>query len=575
MGKVKYFVVCLIIAAISFIGYEQAAAKTLTAENDGHVNTAKPESTVPWEYGPETPKSAIQPLSTSPVIADISKWQGNIDWSKASKSLDLVIIRTQYGSGMEDYMHDSYEKSATKYDVPFGVYSYVLASTPASARAEARNFYNRASKNTKFYVLDVEEFTNERTPYTMRAIVEAYVDELRSLSNKKVGLYVANHLYSKLNLKTSDFDFVWIPRYSSQKPSHAHHLWQYTDSGRVPGISGGVDLNRLASGVSLSFFTGESVTQVSKPTTTTYYNTNPGKIVTKQSIPQFTTTALKTKKGTLKKGDIVKVKRVVKTANGTPRLQLSNGRYITANKKYVLKVNPAIDVDDYYTAKDKVNYALLKKSNATFTSVEFTDSKKADSIEKGKAVKVNDISYTAGGTPRLKLSNGRYVTAKKTVVQKVKDSATPVNYYTSVDHVNAVLVKQDEYKYKTMAFSTSTRGEAVPKNKIIKVAAVTYSSGGVPRLKLTSGQYMTAKKTIMQKVASNINEFYTEIPEQVVTKSPTYAYDGLYFGKASITNTIAANTSLAVKSIVYTSNGYPKFVLADHSIVGAEKALYH
>lgn len=573
MGKVKYFVVCLVIAFLSFVGYEQVSAQTLTAENDGHVNTAKPESTVPWEYGPETPKSAVQPLSSSPVIADISKWQGNIDWSKASKALDLVIIRTQYGSGMEDYMHDSYEKSATKYEVPFGVYSYVLASTPASARAEARNFYNRASKNTKFYVLDVEEFTNNNTPYTMRAIVEAYVDELRSLSNKKVGLYVANHLYSKLNLKTSDFDFVWIPRYSSQRPSYNHHLWQYTDSGRVPGISGGVDLNRLAPGVPLSFFTGD-VTQVGNPSSGTYYKTNPGKIVTKQEIPQFTSTSFKTKKGSIDKGEVVHVKRVVKASNGTPRLQLTNGRYITANKKYVLKANPNIDFDDYYTAKDNVKYALLKKANAEFTSVDFTNAKKAGTLPKGKAVKVTGVSYTAGGTPRLKLSNGRYMTAKKSVVQKIKDSATPTNYYTSVDSVKKALIKQPEYEYTSTAFSDATRRAAVAQHAIVDVEAVTYSSGGVPRLKLSNGHYMTAKKTIVQKVASNIDSFYTTIPEQVVTNAQTYAYDGLYFDEANIVKTIPANTTLAVKSIVYTTNGYPKFVLDDHTVVSAEKALY-
>lgn len=85
---------------------------------------------------------------------------------------------------------------------------------------------------------------------------------------------------------------------------------------------------------------------------------------------------------------------------------------------------------------------------------------------------------------------------------------------------------------------------------------------------------MTAKKTIVQKVASNIDSFYTTIPEQVVTNAQTYAYDGLYFDEANIVKTIPANTTLAVKSIVYTTNGYPKFVLDDHTVVSAEKALY-
>ena len=31
-------------------------------------------------------------------IADISKWQGDIDWSKAAKELDFVILRASCGT---------------------------------------------------------------------------------------------------------------------------------------------------------------------------------------------------------------------------------------------------------------------------------------------------------------------------------------------------------------------------------------------------------------------------------------------------------------------------------------------
>lgn len=571
MGKVKYFAVCLIVAILSFIGYNHASAKEVV-EAEQHVNTAKPESTVPWEYGQETPMSAIKPLASSPVIADISKWQGNIDWSKASKALDLVIIRTQYGAGTEDYMHKSYEASAYKYNVPFGVYSYVLSSTPANARAEARKFYERASKNTKFYVLDVEEFTNNSTPYTMRTIIEAYVDELRSLTNKKVGLYVANHLYSRLNLKISDFDFVWIPRYSSQAPSHKHDLWQYTDSGRVPGIPGNVDLNRLASGVSLSFFTGKTVSQVSNPSTSKFYTTNPKKVIAKSDLRQFKTTAFEKWSGVVKKGEVVTVKRIVKTKGGTPRLQLTNGRYISANKKYVLKASS--NIANYYTVNDDVSYVLLKKTDSEFDAVNFNDDTRGADIAKGKVVKVSSIVYTSGGTPRLKLTNGNYITAKKTVVQKMKDMTTPTHYYTSLDNVKQVLVKQDEYAYTSTAFNAKTRSNRIADQSIVSVKSVVYSTGGVPRLKLDNGRYITAKKDIVQKVASNIDNFYTEIPSKLVAAETITAYDGLYFGEAQAVNTIAAGTEIAVKSIVYTTNGYSKFVLTDNTVISTEKTLY-
>ena len=35
-------------------------------------------------------------------IIDVSHHQGDIDWSKASKEVDLAIIRTQYGTSTID-----------------------------------------------------------------------------------------------------------------------------------------------------------------------------------------------------------------------------------------------------------------------------------------------------------------------------------------------------------------------------------------------------------------------------------------------------------------------------------------
>ena len=41
-------------------------------------------------------------------IVDISKWNGNIDWSVAAPQLDLVIARVQDGSNYVDPMYKEY-----------------------------------------------------------------------------------------------------------------------------------------------------------------------------------------------------------------------------------------------------------------------------------------------------------------------------------------------------------------------------------------------------------------------------------------------------------------------------------
>jgi glucan-binding YG repeat protein/GH25 family lysozyme M1 (1,4-beta-N-acetylmuramidase) len=210
-----------------------------------------------------------------PTIIDVSTWQGTIDWSKASKVVDLAILRVSYGdnkkSATELYerKYPEYSTACEKYDVPFGVYSFAQYKTKKQAENEAKIFYETATaggREPAFYVVDCE------VDYITRANTEAYIAKLRSLAGEriKVGVYVGHHLYEELNLNlTRDTDnpktpdFVWIPRYSYDNngsisnvpaPKFKCDMWQYSSGGYIPGINGKVDMNTIvtADGKALS-----------------------------------------------------------------------------------------------------------------------------------------------------------------------------------------------------------------------------------------------------------------------------------------------------------------------------------
>ncbi|WP_010303718.1 DUF5776 domain-containing protein [Kurthia senegalensis] len=576
MGKVKYFVFCLIVAAVMFLNVSPALAMT-NANDDRYVNTAKPESTVPWEYSTDGEVIRAQTMATSSKIADISKWQGKINWKKASKALDLVVIRTQYGTSTEDYMHKSYEKSAIKYKVPFGVYSYVQASTPANARKEARAFYKRASKSTKFYVLDVEEFTNKK-PYSMRKVIEAYVDELEKHTDKKIGLYVANHLYTKLNLKMSDFDFVWIPRYSSKKPTHKYHLWQYTSKGRVPGINGDVDLNRLAPGVKLDHFTNHKVKTIKtankvKVNKSVYYTTNPKRVVTKVNMKMYKKSSLTGASGTLKKGTIVTVRKIVN--NKVPRLLLTNGKYVTANKKYVLKVNNSIRINDYYLEKDQVKAIVLKTNTYQYNTPSFTMKTRSKAMKKNTMYQVKSVAYTPGGTPILRLTNGKYVTAKKSIVQKVYSANIAKDYYMPTDQVKHIVLKKEADSYRSPNFTDTTRSSVKLPHIVERVSKVEYAANGIPRLKLADGKYISANKKMVLKLSANIDDYYTSLPTQIISMKSLVVYDQEQFNDETGQYVLQENMTIPAVKIIFSNDGTTKFMLDDGNYVTAEKAAYY
>ena len=190
-------------------------------------------------------------------IADISHYQGNIDWAKARKELDYVIFRASVGSNA-DKRYLEYTRDC---GLPYGAYHYVKAGTAAEARTEARFFVecaNKAAKKPLIYFADIEYET--QTAETTEAVCVAFLEELSALGCKYVGLYIGQSRYKYAAKAIAMCDAVWIPRYGKNTgevppaeyyPKYPCDLWQYTSKGKVDGINGDVDLDTLWHGEGL------------------------------------------------------------------------------------------------------------------------------------------------------------------------------------------------------------------------------------------------------------------------------------------------------------------------------------
>ncbi|MBG0962424.1 GH25 family lysozyme [Bacillus sp. SRB1LM] len=190
-------------------------------------------------------------------IVDISKWNGNINWLVAKQYLDFVIARVQDGSNYVDPLYKGYVQSMKQYNIPFGNYAFCRFVSIADAKKEAQDFWNRGDKSATVWVADVEVKTMD----DMKAGTQAFIDELYRLGAKKVGLYVGHHMYASFGMANVKSDFVWIPRYGGNKPAYPCDIWQYTETGNVPGI-GKCDLNELIGNKPLSWFTEAAQKQV-------------------------------------------------------------------------------------------------------------------------------------------------------------------------------------------------------------------------------------------------------------------------------------------------------------------------
>ena len=196
-------------------------------------------------------------------IADISHYQGAIDWNKAREDLEMAIFRASVGSNA-DKRYLEYTEAC---GIPYGAYHYVKAGTAEAARKEARFFVecaHKAKRRPLFYIADIEY--EAQTATTTEAVCVAFLDELRKLGCEKIGLYI-NTRYKWAGKAISMCDIMWIPHWGkndgdvpakSYAPKYYCDLWQYTSKGRVNGISGNVDLDMLYGDKPLEWFIQEA-----------------------------------------------------------------------------------------------------------------------------------------------------------------------------------------------------------------------------------------------------------------------------------------------------------------------------
>lgn len=175
---------------------------------------------------------------------DVSKFQGTIDWRKvkASGKVKFVYIKATEGTSIQDPMYKRNIDSARAAGILVG--SYHLYSKKTTAYQQFNNFKAvvRKDKQDLVPVLDIEERYN-------KDLYMARVDKLLELMEKEYGvkplIYTSEKVYWDhfSGKKYKDYH-IFIANYR-RYPSTRFTLWQHSQTGRVKGISGDVDLNKF------------------------------------------------------------------------------------------------------------------------------------------------------------------------------------------------------------------------------------------------------------------------------------------------------------------------------------------
>ena len=225
-----------------------------TVNSTGKIS-AKSQGTATITYKTYNGKTASCKLTVSGSVAkciDVSTWQGSIDFNKVkSAGYNYVIIRAGYGKekSQKDNMFETNYKNAKSAGLKVGAYWFSYAMSPSTATAEADACLS-CIKGKKFELpvyYDMEyqpAMSTSNSNYTKMAV--NFCNKLKS-NGFKSGVYssasVYDYLLNRKTLKNNGIS-IWNAEWYI-KPSISCDVWQYSDNGRINGISTNVDLNYI------------------------------------------------------------------------------------------------------------------------------------------------------------------------------------------------------------------------------------------------------------------------------------------------------------------------------------------
>ena len=192
---------------------------------------------------------------------DVSKFQGEINWSKAKDDgVEFVFMRCGYrgyetGKIVEDETFEDNIKACNELGIDAGVYFFTEAKNVAEGKEEAEfvlDLLEEYEVDVQLpIVIDVEQSSNparsrtrDLTPEERTDIVIAFCERV-----KEAGYEPMIYGNLKSHMRMTDIYRLeeypkWFAYYRTPlRYPYKFDIWQYTSAGSVAGIKGDVDIN--------------------------------------------------------------------------------------------------------------------------------------------------------------------------------------------------------------------------------------------------------------------------------------------------------------------------------------------
>lgn len=207
------------------------------------------------QKGDARPHAGVAAARRLPIHGiDVSKWQGNIDWSavKSAGTKFAFIKATEGGDHLDDKFYENW-RNAAQAGVPRAAYHFVFWCRSAEEQADWFKRNVPADPDALPPVLDVEwngESRNcpKKVPREQALrMIHIMLNAMEEHTGKRPIIYTDITFHQEiLEQEFSDYPY-WLRSTAAEPhyryPNRRWTMWQFTTTGRVPGIKGDVDRN--------------------------------------------------------------------------------------------------------------------------------------------------------------------------------------------------------------------------------------------------------------------------------------------------------------------------------------------
>jgi lysozyme len=209
---------------------------------------------------------------------DVSHWQGRINWKLvAGSGIDFAIAKATQGSSIVDEWYDRNARRARGQGIRFTAYHFAQPGRRINSAIRQADFFLRHAALTSadlLPALDMER-SGGLSPGDLRRWVRDFLNRVYVRIGVKAIVYSNPAFWRGAMADTpaiahAGYEVLWLAHWGTVRPSvparrwdgNGWTIWQWTECGRVPGVSTCVDRDAVTGtplkDLTIAFLRGKS-----------------------------------------------------------------------------------------------------------------------------------------------------------------------------------------------------------------------------------------------------------------------------------------------------------------------------